>query len=167
MRIAIAAALRARAKAEAEAEEGTLGSLDRTTEDFGPFRSGGRRWDGARGIGDLGLRGWATGGGYADPRSRRYGSSSRGWVAGEVRPRRRRPPRSTSEAAGLLGRKGERRGMQAWKPGGEGTTRLFYVVAAEEFVEAARIFGDFFFFFTGWRVAQLGWNECGGQRVGG
>jgi hypothetical protein len=42
---------------------------------------------------------------------------------------------------------GERCGMQAWKPGGEGTTRLFYVVAAEEFVEAARIFGDFF---TGW-----------------
>ena len=50
--------------------------------------------------------------------------------------------------------------QQAWKPGGEGTTRLFYVVAAEEFVEAARIFGDFFY-----GVAQLGWNECGGRWV--
>jgi hypothetical protein len=77
MRIAIAAALRARAKAEAEAEEGTLGSLD-LTEDCGPFRSGGRQRDGVRGIGDLGFGGWAAGGGYRDPRSRRYGSSSRG-----------------------------------------------------------------------------------------
>lgn len=80
MRIAIAAALRARAKADAETEveEGTLGSLD-LTEDGGPFRSGGRRRDGARGIGDLGFRGWAAGvGGYRDPRSRRYGSSSKG-----------------------------------------------------------------------------------------
>jgi hypothetical protein len=29
--------------------------------------------------------------------------------------------------------------------------------AAEGFVEAARIFGDFFY-----GVAQLGWNGCGG-----
>lgn len=65
MRIAIAAALRARAKAE----EGSLGSLD-LTEDSGPFRSGGRRREGARGIGDIEFRGWAAGGGYADPRSR-------------------------------------------------------------------------------------------------
>ena len=55
MRIAIAAAPRARAKAEA----GTPGSLD-LTGDGGPFRSGGRRREGARGIGDLGFRGRAA-----------------------------------------------------------------------------------------------------------
>ena len=61
MRIAIAAAPRARAKAEA----GTPGSLD-LTGDGGPFRSGGRRREGAQGIGDLGFRGRAAGGGYRD-----------------------------------------------------------------------------------------------------
>jgi hypothetical protein len=73
MRMAIAAALRARAKAEG----GTPGSLD-LTEDGGPFRSGGRRREGARGIGDLGFRGCAAGGGYRDPRSRDIRSSSGG-----------------------------------------------------------------------------------------
>jgi hypothetical protein len=65
----MAAAPRARAKAET----GTPGSLD-LTGDGGPFRSGGRRREGARGIGDLGFCGRAAGCGYRD---RRRGKENR------------------------------------------------------------------------------------------
>jgi hypothetical protein len=108
MRIAIAAAPRTRAKAEA----GTPGSLD-LTGDGGPFRSGGRRRDGARGIGDLGFRWRAAGGGYRDCRRGNKQIKERGWASGEVLPRRRRPPGSTAEAA----RSGRKRGRCVWKPG--------------------------------------------------
>lgn len=159
MRIAIAAAPRARAKAEAEVEAGNLRSLD-LTGDGGPFRSGGRRREGARGIGDLGFRGRAAGCGSKDHRRRREERfEERKWGArrGAASPRRWRPPRSTAEAA----RSGRKRGRCGWKASkperleGEATTRLFYV--AEEFVEAARIFGDFLL------GRPTSWNECGGR----